>query len=220
MLFRKPTLEAIQRGRVTLAFRHWARPTVKAGGTLKTRAGLLAIDAVERISKARITDVDARKAGSASRAALLEELARWPDGALYRIRFRRLGEDPRVALRNRKSLPKEERALLEKRLARLDAASPHGPWTATVLRLIDRRPGTRAPDLAASLGRETQPFKRDVRKLKNLGLTISLEVGYRLSPRGRAFLRTLPKKSPGSSSPGRTRRIHPARVGSSARHGT
>jgi hypothetical protein len=49
----------------------------------------------------------------------------------------------------------------------------------------------RAPDLAASFGRETQPFKRDVRKLKDLGLTESLEVGYRLSPRGRAFLETL-----------------------------
>ena len=31
-------------------------------------------------------------------------------------------------------------------------------------------------------------FKRDVRKLKELGLTRSLEVGYELSPRGRAYL--------------------------------
>ena len=30
-------------------------------------------------------------------------------------------------------------------------------------------------------------FKRDVRKLKELGLTESLPVGYRLSPRGRAY---------------------------------
>jgi hypothetical protein len=47
----------------------------------------------------------------------------------------------------------------------------------------------RAPDLAARMGRETLPFKRDVRKLKELGLTESLEVGYRLSPRGRAYRR-------------------------------
>ena len=46
----------------------------------------------------------------------------------------------------------------------------------------------RAPDLAAQVGRETGEFKRDVRKLKELGLTISLEVGYRLSPRGQAYL--------------------------------
>ena len=45
-----------------------------------------------------------------------------------------------------------------------------------------------AADLAATFGRETQPFKLDVRKLKNLGLTLSLEVGYRLSPRGEAYL--------------------------------
>ena len=31
------------------------------------------------------------------------------------------------------------------------------------------------------------PFKRNVRKLKELGLTESLEVGYRLSPRGEAY---------------------------------
>jgi Mn-dependent DtxR family transcriptional regulator len=60
-----------------------------------------------------------------------------------------------------------------------------------VLELIRDRPEVRAPDLAASLGRETQPFKRDVRKLKELGLTESLERGYRLSPRGRAVLARL-----------------------------
>lgn len=54
--------------------------------------------------------------------------------------------------------------------------------------LIRDRPGVRAADLAAAAGRETLPFKRDVRKLKELGLTESLEVGYRLSPRGAALL--------------------------------
>ncbi len=58
-----------------------------------------------------------------------------------------------------------------------------------VLQTIQARPAVRAPDLAASFGRETAPFKLDVRKLKALGLTISLPVGYRLSPRGEAFLR-------------------------------
>jgi hypothetical protein len=36
---------------------------------------------------------------------------------------------------------------------------------------------------------ERQAFKLNVRKLKELGLTESLEVGYRLSPLGEAFLR-------------------------------
>ena len=58
------------------------------------------------------------------------------------------------------------------------------------LDLIRRRPHTRAPDLAAEVGRERDPFKIDVRKLKNLGLTRSFEVGYEVSPRGLAYLGT------------------------------
>ena len=56
------------------------------------------------------------------------------------------------------------------------------------LALIAERPAVRAGDLAESLGRERLSFKADVRKLKNLGLTLSLEIGYRLSPRGEAYL--------------------------------
>ncbi|AEA26650.1 hypothetical protein Psed_4495 [Pseudonocardia dioxanivorans CB1190] len=82
----------------------------------------------------------------------------------------------------------DDRAALDARLARLDRASAHGPWTARTLTLIAENPEVRAPDLAARMGRETLPFKRDVRKLKELGLTKSLPVGYRLSPRGRAYL--------------------------------
>ncbi|HET9558634.1 MAG TPA: hypothetical protein VFS70_15950, partial [Actinomycetota bacterium] len=78
------------------------------------------------------------------------------------------------------------------RLARLDRASSHGPWTRATLELIASHPERRAGDLAAMVGREIQPFKTDVRKLKALGLTESLEVGYRLSPRGQALLAQLP----------------------------
>jgi DNA-binding MarR family transcriptional regulator len=98
------------------------------------------------------------------------------------------GPDPRVALRQRVDIPAAERAELDRRLGRLDAASRHGPWTARVLRLIADRPAVRAADLAAELGRDKATFKADVRKLKELGLTESLEVGYRLSPRGRTYL--------------------------------
>ena len=41
------------------------------------------------------------------------------------------------------------------------------------------------------VGRETAPFKIDVRKLKGLGLTRSFEVGYEISPRGAEFLRRI-----------------------------
>ena len=110
------------------------------------------------------------------------------EGRTYRIGLHLAGPDPRVELRARAELGDDELAQVRARLARLDAASARGPWTREVLELIAERPTVRAADLAPLLGRERLPFKRDVRKLKELGLTESLEVGYRLSPRGRAVL--------------------------------
>jgi hypothetical protein len=98
--------------------------------------------------------------------------------------------DPRAELAAAKDLTADDRAEIDRRLSRLDRASSHGPWTRAVLECIAANPATRAAELAATFGRETQPFKIDVRKLKNLGLTISLERGYRLSPRGEAYLHT------------------------------
>jgi hypothetical protein len=63
-----------------------------------------------------------------------------------------------------------------------------GDWPLPTLRLIAKHPRIAASKLAAKLGRETLPFKVDVRKLKKLGLTQSFEVGYEVSPRGQAFL--------------------------------
>ena len=184
MLLDARTLDAIAAGSVTLAVRRWRRPTVRAGGTLTTRVGVLAIDEVDVIDVEAITEDDVAQAGYTDRAALLAALGN-RDGQLYRIRFHLAGPDPRIALRQRVAMAADEMAELERRLDRLDA---HGPWTDQVLRLIADRPGVRAADLAAELGKERLAFKSDVRKLKALGLTESLEVGYRLSPRGRAYL--------------------------------
>jgi hypothetical protein len=57
------------------------------------------------------------------------------------------------------------------------------------IRLIAANDAVRAPDLAERVGMDVPRFKRRIRQLKGLGLTISLDVGYRLSPRSRAFLR-------------------------------
>jgi hypothetical protein len=188
MLFPQRFHAGLADGSVTLAFRRWRRPSVKAGGRQRTPAGELAIDAVDEVAVADIGDHDARRAGYADRDDLLAELDRRPGGTLYRIAFHLAGPDPRLALRERADLSDDEWRSVESRLARLDRASRHGPWTATVLRLIADRPAVRAGDLAASLGRDKLPFKTDVRKLKEMGLTESLDVGYRLSPRGRAVL--------------------------------
>jgi hypothetical protein len=185
VLFRQDVLRRIGEGEVTLAFRRWLRPTVKVGGALRTGVGVLAIESVDVVDEDEVTDDEARRAGAETRDAVLREGPQ--ERPLYRIEFRLAGPDPRVALRERADISPEERAQIDARLSRLDAASRHGPWTRKVLELIAEQPGTRAPDLAASLGRETAPFKADVRKLKELGLTESLQIGYRLSPRGRAY---------------------------------
>lgn len=188
MLLRRPVLDAVVDGRVTRAYRRWDRPRVKPGSRLRTAVGVLEVTGVEAVDSETLTDDDARAAGVADAAALRRELDRRPDGVVYRVGLRLAGPDPRVALRADDALDDNARAALDARLARLDRASAHGPWTARTLTLIAENPEVRAPDLAARMGRETLPFKRDVRKLKELGLTESLPVGYRLSPRGRAYL--------------------------------
>ena len=187
VLIRKPTLDAIAAGTVTVAFRRWERPRVRPGSRLRTLVGVLEVGAVEEVAESELTDADAHAAGHADLAALLGQLR--GEAPIFRVTVRLAGPDPRLALRSRAEITSAERVELELRLQRLDRASRSGPWTAKVLQLIADSPATRAPDLAARLGRETLPFKRDVRKLKELGLTESLEVGYRLSPRGQAFLR-------------------------------
>jgi hypothetical protein len=207
MLLNRRALDGIAAGEIDLAFRRWKRPTVKAGGTLRTRAGVLSIDAVEPTSQRRISAEDARRAGFASRAELLRSLR--PEGRLYRIEFHRIGDDPRAALRERSEIADQERQELDARLDRMDRSRGE-PWTRRLLELIADRPETLAADLAASLGMEKLPFKRDVRKLKELGLTESLLVGYRLSPRGEAYLKAA------SSTGSRRRRGSPRSRGHSA----
>ena len=194
MLFKQATLAAIAAGRVTLAFRRWRRPTVRAGGTLVTPVGMLAIDAVERVALNAISSEDARAAGYATLAELERELAKRHEGSLYRIAFHVEGVDPRIALRSLTRLSSNELEVLQEQLGRWDRASRTGPWTQTYLALIKRSPGVRAPSLAEEVGVDTARFKTNVRKLKSVGLTESLAVGYRLSPRGKAALRVLGRR--------------------------
>ena len=190
MLFPPATLQAIADGNVTLAFRRWERPRVKAGGRQRTAIGVIAFDAVEAVDREDLEEADATAAGFASVNQLLAFVDRRTAGTIYRIRLRPAGPDPRIALRE--SLPDAGQLReLTDRLDRLDRASHHGAWTRPVLRLIRDRPGVRAGDLAAAFGRERAPFKLDVRKLKELGLTESLNPGYRLSPRGQALVEAI-----------------------------
>lgn len=187
MMIRAQELAAIRAGTIDLAFRRWARPRVVVGTQLRTSVGLVEVTSVEEVDVASLTEADAARAGAASLAALVAGLAARPDDPAWRIGVTYAGPDPRELLRA--SVPDaEEVAAILARLDRLDAASPIGPWTRQTLDLIDLNGGVRAPELAAQVGRETPDFKKDVRKLKELGLTESLAIGYLLSPRGEAVV--------------------------------
>ena len=187
MLFKQELWAGLADGTITCTFRRWRRAQAKPGGRYRTPAGVLQVETVAVVDPAAITDADAARAGFPGRAELVRALDRSGDGPVYRVEFHLAGPDPREALRQADRLSDQEWAALAGRLDRLDRASRHGPWTEATLRLIAERPGVRAAELAAAVGRDRHPFKLDVRKLKELGLTESLEVGYRLSPRGRAL---------------------------------
>jgi hypothetical protein len=189
VLFEQRFIAGIADGSVTCTVRRWKRSQAVAGHRYRVNGMMIEVDAVDVIGTDEITDDDARRSGYPSADVLVADLRGAPDADLYRVRFHLAGGDPRDALAADDALSDAEAAEIDRRLARLDAASSHGPWTAAVLDVIARRPAVRAGDLAADFGRELQPFKLDVRKLKNLGLTRSLDVGYELSPRGRAYLR-------------------------------
>ncbi|MFF5081593.1 hypothetical protein ACFY36_31480 [Actinoplanes sp. NPDC000266] len=196
MLMRPAELEAIRAGEVDVAFRRWERPLVKVGTRMRTAVGLVEVTSVDRVPVSRLTAADARRAGAASLAALRQGLDRvHPERPVYRIGLRYAGVDPRLALRE--AVPGEaEIEAIGAWLDRLDRASASGPWTRATLLLIDELPATRAPDLAQRMGHDTVSFKQNVRKLKERGLTESLDIGYRLSARGAAVL---DHSRPGSS---------------------
>jgi len=187
MLIPQRILDQIQTGHVTLAFRRWKKPSVKEGTRMKTGIGELEILGIEEVAEDSMTEAEARAAGFADLAALRKEL-RGREGTLYRIQLRYAGEDSRIALRENADLGAEEWAELDARLARLDAASKTGPWTQRVLRAIQAHPNLAAVELAKVTGDEKEWLKLNVRKLKNLGLTISHHPGYTLSPRGERYL--------------------------------
>ena len=195
MLLRMAVLERIVGGGVSLVFRRWRRPTVRAGGTLRTALGVLRILDVAAVAEADISEADAARAGFSSRAALLNELGS-REGQVYRIAVQYAGADPRIALRRRDDLSDAEVERIIGKLQRFDAQSSAGPWTARVLAAIEAQPGVVSRTLAELLDCDRDWLKPQVRKLKNLGLTVSLTTGYELSPRGRVVLSHNRRRSP------------------------
>jgi biotin operon repressor len=181
--------QGLHDGSITVAFRRWRRCQVVAGHKYRTGQGMVLAEAVDVITPADITPALARAAGFSDVPAAVADLHGDPDLPLYCVRFRPLeGPDPRDELASTVVLSDEEAATIGARLARMDAASKRGPWTAAVLAQIAERPAVSSVHLAETLDWERADFKLHVRRLKALGLTISLDVGYRISPRGAAYL--------------------------------
>jgi hypothetical protein len=147
---------------------------------------VLHLDRVTVVDEGDITMEDVRRTGM-SAGELRASIA--GDGTLLRIELHLAGDDPRIELRERLPDQAELQALIAG-LARIDAACST-PWTTRYLQLIADEPGIVSRVLAPQVNADVPPFKRRVRQLKELGLTESLEVGYRLSPRGHAVLERL-----------------------------
>ncbi len=192
LLFKKPFHEGLAKGSIRLTFRRWEKPHVRAGGRYRCHPiGVLEVDRIGRVRVRDIVEADAELAGFASLPELLAFLASGPagpvdpDDEVYRIELHHAGDGDRVEIALDDRLGPDDVATIRDKLARMDREEP---WTRATLRLIERHPRVAASKLAAKVGRETEPFKIDVRKLKRLGLTQSFEVGYELSPRGKAYL--------------------------------
>jgi len=145
------------------------------------------VTSIAAANEDQLTDQNAADAGFDSVTALVKWTSAKGSGDLYRIGITLAEPDPRVALRRSDDLTPADVLALRARLDRMDRAAEQ-PWTHSTLRQIQRLPGVVSTELAAEAGQERQAYKIRVRRLKALGLTESLERGYRLSPRGQAYL--------------------------------
>jgi hypothetical protein len=187
MQFTKEFKAGIRAGTVTRSYRVWKKPQASLGGRYNLHPdGAIEVTAISQVSPASITNQEAAASGFDSALALRRFLD--TKGKVYLVEFRYLGPGL-VGQPARDELADEELGTLIKKLEKMDARSD-APWTGSVLSTIAGDPGRRAGDLAPAFGWDTPTFKRQVRKLKALGLTRSLEVGYELSERGRQVLET------------------------------
>ncbi len=195
MLFKEKHLNGIKSGEITLAFRRWKKPAVKSGSLLHTAVGLVEIHGIETVDEDEITYQDAVDAGFTDKAQLLKSFPQYSKGLIYKISVGYHSEDPRIKLREQSELSAQQFSDLKKKLERMDHSGKQGPWTVKILLTIRDHPNLHAVGIARLTGFEKEWLKLHIRKLKNLGLTISHTVGYELSPLGEYFLGQLETKT-------------------------
>jgi hypothetical protein len=194
MLFTAATLRGLNEGRVSCTYRRWDVVRPKVGSRFATSAGVVEVTSISRADEQQLTEQDAAEAGFDSVADLIKWCRAKGNGDLYRIGITLAGPDPRIELRRKDNLDPADVTTLNAKLDRMDRAAEN-PWTRNTLRQIQRMPGVVSTELAAEVGQERQAYKIRVRRLKALGLTESLDRGYRLSPRGQAYLAALESSS-------------------------
>ena len=183
MLFKTRFHEGIRSGDITMTIRAWQKAQATPGKEYKLGATeRIAVTVVDPISLSEIRPRDAKASGFSSTDELVEMLRKESGrkltarSKLYRVRFRYAGE-------RKDDAPSYSRDELNARLDRM------GEWSRKILKLIAENSGVSSAILAKQMGRERFSFKADVRKLKRLGLTRSLEVGYEITSAGRSMLR-------------------------------
>ena len=91
MEFSKELRDDVIAGDITVSFRLWRRPKVKAGGRYPVGPGHIEVDSVELLPFAAITAAAVRRAGEPDRETLRRRAAHagpiTEDTLLYRIEF-------------------------------------------------------------------------------------------------------------------------------------
>ncbi|WP_206509766.1 hypothetical protein [Rhodococcus sp. KRD197] len=170
-------------GDVTVAYRRWTDTRgIKAGSTLRTVAGIVRID---RVDRADLEHLDVSAAGYGSRDELVSTLRGDEAVPLWQITLRWIGPDPREALAANTLLTSADIDEISTVLNKLDARVC---WAEPTLYRLAEQPGMTAAQLAEELPIDKDALKRRIRTLKEHGITRSLPSGYQLSPRGHAYL--------------------------------
>jgi len=189
MLLNKNLQNRIKNSEIDLVFRKWNKKTVREGGSLLTSVGVMKIHSIDLVTLDEITLEDVGRAGFSSKQELLESIQDKPGGVLYKIKITYDKEDPRKALREKTDITDEEFNEIAASLKRIDEYSTNGSWTHAFLIVLDSNKYVYSKDLSEIFQLDQSWVKRNIRKLKEIGLTESTKKGYRLSPRGREFMK-------------------------------
>lgn len=98
MEFSKELRDDVLSGDITVSFRLWRRPKVKAGGRYPVGPGYIEVDAVELMPFSAITATDLRRSGELDRETLRRRAAHAgpiaADTLLYRVEFHVVPGEP------------------------------------------------------------------------------------------------------------------------------